>query len=361
MGYQIDFLPIGNGACGDSVALRFGDLDSEDPSEQTVVLIDGGFTDDANKISEHFEQWYGHKKIDLVISTHPDQDHINGLKGVVEKMDVGELWMHLQWLHQDVFLESLQSDFHNERLTERLVKALQSSASLAELASQKVPVIKEPFAGETVLETAHGTIRTVGPSRDYYESLLPQFLDWKPKTSSQVTAVEKIILKLQKAAETFDIETLRDSGETSPQNNSSALTLIEYGDNKFLFPGDAGRDGLDLACEELEYLGNEAGSLTLVQVPHHGSRRNVGPTVLNRLLGSKLSSDGQQRGHGYVSAAQLCDDHPKKVVLNAFRRRGYPVVSTEGVSRMLSLGGPDRGWTQSIPHPFYTEVEGDES
>jgi len=24
---------------------------------------------------------------------------------------------------------------------------------------------------------------------------------------------------------------------------------------------------------------------TFVQIPHHGSRRNVGPTVLNRLLG----------------------------------------------------------------------------
>jgi beta-lactamase superfamily II metal-dependent hydrolase len=360
MKYQIDFLPIGTKTCGDSFALRFGYLDSDNPADQTVILIDGGFTDDATLIKEHFDNWYGHNKIDLVVSTHPDQDHINGLPGVLENMNVGQLWMHLPWEHSDVLSESKDGNFNVQRLNEKLAKSLRGASNLASIASQKGILVEEPFAGETSFETVHGKITVVGPSRDYYESLLPQFLDWQPKTKTQLSAIEKILKGIQKAAETFNIETLRDKGETSPQNNSSAMILIEFNNKKFLFTGDAGRDAIDLACEELEFLGHKPGTYTVVQVPHHGSRHNVGPSVLDKLLGAKLSSDIAQRGHAYVSAAKDCEDHPKKLVLNAFRRRGYPVISTEGISRVISNGGPDRGWTTSIPHPLYAEVEDDD-
>jgi len=360
MSYEVDFLPIGKGACGDSFALRFGDLESGDPAKQTVVLIDGGFTDDADLIKQHFDDWYGHNKIDLVISTHPDQDHINGLSGVLQKMDVTELWMHLPWEHSEVLSESKHAGFNTARLNQKLAKALQSSADLATVASQTVSVVREPFAGETSLVTGHGRVTVVGPSRDYYEALLPQFLDWQPKAKAQLTAFERLTRGLQKAAESFNIETLRDRGETSPQNNSSAIVLVEYDGKKLLFTGDAGREAIDLACEELEYLGHQPGSYTVVQVPHHGSRHNVGPTILDRLLGSKLPNDSTSRGFAYASAAKDCEDHPKKVVLNAFKRRGYPVISTEGISRLIHSGGPDRGWGPSVPHPLYAEVEDDD-
>ena len=46
MGYEIDFLPVGDGArSGDAIALRYGNLEGT-RAEQTVVVIDGGFTDD---------------------------------------------------------------------------------------------------------------------------------------------------------------------------------------------------------------------------------------------------------------------------------------------------------------------------
>jgi beta-lactamase superfamily II metal-dependent hydrolase len=161
--------------------------------------------------------------------------------------------------------------------------------------------------------------------------------------------------------ETFDIETLQDKGETSPQNNSSAITLIEHNDMKFLFTGDAGIEALELASEELEYLGNARGSYTLVQIPHHASRHNVGPTILTKLLGDKLSNRNQKRGNAYASAAKNCEDHPKKIVINAFTRRGYPVTSTEGLGKVFHNLETNRpGWSASTPHPLYAEVEADD-
>lgn len=365
MKFEVDFLPIGNSMCGDSFALRFGFLETGDPIDQTIVLIDGGFTDDAQTIKDHFQRWYGHDKIDLIVSTHPDQDHINGLAGVIETMNVGKLWMHLPWEHSEALEETKKANFSVSRLHKKLAKSLSKTEELAETATRNNVHIIEPFAAETEFNTGHGKITVVAPSRDYYESLLPQFLDWQPKHRKAESRPSSLGRTLDTVAnfakETLHIETLQDKGETSPQNNSSVVALIEHGNEKFLFTGDAGIDALELACQELEYIGHPPGSYTVVQIPHHGSRHNVGPTILSRLLGDKLSGSDSQRGHAYVSAAKDCEDHPKKNVMNAFKRRGYPVTSTEGSGKVFhNLGANRPGWSKSTPHPLYAEVEADD-
>jgi len=362
MNYEIDILDIGTGACGDSIAIRFGDLNSADPQDHTTILIDGGFKPDHVKINDHFTNYYGHNRIDLVVSTHPDQDHINGLSGVLDNMNVSHLWMHLPWSHSDVISDIKQNSYVSERLNEKLANSLKSSDELSKIAINNGVPITEPFSAETSLTTPHGKITVIGPSRDYYKSLLGQFIDWRPKSKTSNTglgALEKVLRTLSNFAdETFNLETLSDSGSTSPQNNSSAVILIGHDNKKFLFTGDAGIEAIELACAELEYLGHPAGSYTFVQVPHHGSRQNVGPTILNRLLGDKLDQDGNHRGQAYVSSAKDCDDHPKKSVMNAFRRRGFPVTSTQGSSKVYHNRGTQRpGWSTTTPHPIFANVE----
>ena len=99
MGYEIDFLPVGKESrSGDAILLRYGNLGGG-RDEQTVVLIDGGFRDTADSILTHLNKYYGTLTIDLVISTHPDADHINGLREIFDRIGkehiaVRELWMH---------------------------------------------------------------------------------------------------------------------------------------------------------------------------------------------------------------------------------------------------------------------------
>jgi hypothetical protein len=359
--YQADFLPIGKSQCGDSFIVRFGDLSSANRDDHTVIIIDGGFTEDWKIVRDTLLEHYHDTRIDLAISTHPDQDHINGLSGVLENLDVRELWMHAPWLHSQAIEEAKANAYNVARLDDEIKKELSSSQKLFEVALVHVPVIREPFAGETIYESAHGLVRVVGPSRDYYESLLPQFFDWsKPAPLGGQSMLKSAVSQALRVAEKLDVETLRDKGETSPQNNTSAMVLIEHGDAKLLFTGDGGREALELTCAELEYLGHMPGSYQMVQVPHHGSRHNVGPSILTRLLGDRVNTDGHMRGHSYVSAASECADHPQKAVLNAFRRRGYPVISTEGIHRLFQEGAPRTGWVPSIPHPLYAEVEADD-
>ncbi len=80
MGYEIDFLAVGdNGRSGDAIALRYGNLHG-DRDAQRVVVIDGGFSDDGYRLAELIRTYYKTDHVDLVVSSHPDSDHANGLK-----------------------------------------------------------------------------------------------------------------------------------------------------------------------------------------------------------------------------------------------------------------------------------------
>ena len=72
-------------------------------------------------------------------------------------------------------------------------------------------------------------------------------------------------------------------------------------------------------------LGIDLKKASFVHVPHHGSKHNMGPTMLNALVGQKLSA--QQIQISIVSAPQKGDlKHPSRKVVNAFKRRGIQVL-----------------------------------
>ncbi len=99
-------------------------------------------------------------------------------------------------------------------------------------------------------------------------------------------------------------------------------------------------------------------SLQLVQVPHHGSNENVGPTVLDRLAGPRTGLDLFVK-YGIVSAAVSGESvgQPSRQVTNAFRRRGTPVYATQGVNLRYAENAPLPGYGLATPLPLYTEVD----
>ena len=82
------------------------------------------------------------------------------------------------------------------------------------------------------------------------------------------------------------------------------------------------------------------------------------PATLNRWLGKPLSFEGLTRGVAYCSAAKDDDEHPRKKVLNAFLRRGYPVHVTNGQTKGNRQNMPNRlNWQNTTPESFAYEVE----
>lgn len=359
IGYEIDFLPVGTGEkSGDAIALRWGDLHSADPTKQTVVVIDGGFTDSGDALVEHIKKYYRTDMVDCVISTHPDGDHVSGLNVVLEKLTVLQLAMHRPWSKEHT--RGISDLFHDGRVTDNSVKeklkaGLESAYQLEQLAIRKKIEIIEPFTGSSGWKN---TLRIIGPTKDYYDSLLPDFRSTpEPKRASFSSIIEAAKDAVKRIAEAWGVETLDDTGETSAENNSSAITLFHFNDNYLLFTGDAGIPALENAITFLERERFDFTKLKFIQVPHHGSKRNIGPTILNKIVGQKLSSQQKTGKTAFVSAAKDSDKHPAKKVTNAFLRRGASVYATQGEKIYHYYNTPSRGWKTAPTIPFYTEVE----
>src|ERR1043166_10313837 len=107
MAYEVDVLPIGEKKSGDAICIRYG----TPQTGYTIILIDGGYSDDSDKIIRHIETHYKTNRIDHIILSHADNDHACGLIGVMEHFEVGALWMNRPWLYAQQILPSFHGNF----------------------------------------------------------------------------------------------------------------------------------------------------------------------------------------------------------------------------------------------------------
>jgi len=350
VGYEIDYMAVGEGErCGDAIALRLGNLNGT-RAEQRVMVIDGGTKQSGSDLVQHIRRYYNTDRIDTVVSTHPDSDHISGLTVVLESLAVSQLLMHRPWEHSREVRSLLSSgEISHLKISDKLRRSLESACELEQLAKKLRIPIEEPFAG---MGTPDGSVTILGPSREYYEAMVCDFRG-APGTPTSFLEI------LQRAAQTggeiaarvlesMAIETLDDCGETSAENNSSAIVLIRDSGRALLFTGDAGIPALTQAADHAISIGVDLGSLVLLDVPHHGSRRNVGPTLLNRIRATT----------SYISAAPDGEPkHPSRRVVNALIRRGSTVYSTRGKVLCHYFNAPNRGWGPAFPLEFSPMVE----
>jgi beta-lactamase superfamily II metal-dependent hydrolase len=363
MGYEIDFLAVERGEkSGDAIAFRIGNLHGG-PQDQFVGIVDGGYTEDGEKLVEHVRAHYSTNVVNVVISSHPDDDHCLGLEPVVEQMDVQMLWMHRPWNHA----ENIRSMFTDGRLTTRglsdkFTRSLSAARTIEQIALRKGIPIVEPFSGEGVVAGGN-RVYVAGPARAYYQQLLCDF-DCAPTAKSTLGSLASyygggvIEAVKRKIEEKWDVETLSDSCSTSAENNSSTVLLINAAEEYWLLTGDTGAPALTQAIDYLYANGVEYSKIKFFQVPHHGSHHSVGPTILNYMLGPKLPAGSPMPRTAFVSSAKSALKHPSKRVTNAYRRRGVAVHATEGMGKVHWNDHPVRaGWGTSTPLPFYNEVE----
>ena len=115
----------------------------------------------------------------------------------------------------------------------------------------------------------------------------------------------------------------------------SVVQFARLCETRILLTGDVGRRGLAEAAAYAPSAGLALPGIDRIQVPHHGSRRNVSTELLDRWLGKRLPSplpEGSDAFQAFVSSAKEDEDHPRKSVVRAFIHRGGQVYATEGSS-----------------------------
>lgn len=356
MGFEIDFLPVGDGQkSGDAIAFRLGNLKGN-RSEQFVCVLDGGYSGNGAALVHHITTYFKTDTVDLVISSHPDDDHALGLLSVVENLKLGSLWMHLPWNHtQDIAKMFKDGRVTDMGVREKIRKSLDAAMDLEKAAKKHGIAITEPFTGVSMADR----VFVIGPTQQYYESLLADFR-CTPVAKAQPAAgsvIRGLVEAMKKVAEDWNIETLSDKCETAAENNSSTVLAVKASDQEWwLLTADAGEPALNGALDHLDSRNFPVSSFKFIQVPHHGSEHNVGPTLLNRMLGPKLPTEQATR-MAYVSAAKEAPKHPNKKVTNAFRRRGAPVYRTNGAWISHFNDAPARNYANIDPLPLYTEID----
>jgi len=354
--FELDFLPVGEDGSGDAITVRY----SVGDDGFLVMVVDGGYSDTTETIINHITQHYGPNVIisDMVLS-HADNDHACGLIGVLERFTVRRLWMNRPWLYCPDILHFFHGNFTLEGLERELKRKHSYLVELEALAAKKGTQVLEAFQGAQI-----GAFTVLAPSRERYISLLPDLAktpdNYGPKSTGGVIW-DAAKSDVGAEFEAWNVETLSANPEpTSASNETSIVQLGQLGSKTVLLTADVGPDGLAEAARYAARLGLLSPP-DIVQVPHHGSRRNVTPAVLNAWLGKALTQAGT-RGSAYCSVAKgKAGKYPRPAVANAFLRRGYPVHCTHGSVKRHRIGYPRRpGWVDSVALPFFTDVSVDE-
>jgi hypothetical protein len=355
--YEVDFLRAGD-SNGDAVVVKWGD--TKDGSFYLNV-IDGGFADTGDQIIAHIERYYAKNAIIAnVVLTHADNDHAAGLIKVLEHegFTIHTLWMNKPWDYVDEVLDKFHGLYNREGLIKKMREMHPYLVEMEKIAERRGIQIRAPLQGAQI-----GAFKVLAPSRARYVKLIPD-LDKTPQSyaSDSASSLGGILTNalrnvVEKIKERLDLETLDNNPPaTSASNETSVVQMANFGGKLLLLTGDTGPEGLD---EAANYAENISLSIqpALVQIPHHGSRRNVTPAVLNRWLGPYPSD---RRGDAIASVGKDQAIYPRKKVANAFTRRGYQVYATHGGWINFYDGydrRPNMGYASAIP--FSSDVEDD--
>jgi beta-lactamase superfamily II metal-dependent hydrolase len=348
--FEVDFLPVGD-SNGDAICIQY----TVDANGGVFVhVVDGAYAETGERIIQHIRTHYGRDFfINHMVLSHADNDHATGLVEVMKQMKVKHLWMNRPWKFAAQTVRHFQQGYTVDGLIRKMRETHPYLVDLEKEAVRQGTEIHDVFQGTQI-----GKFTVLAPSRDCYIRLLPD-LDKTPTRMTPGGILGGVFGEaLRKAREildeTWDIETLSNNPDpTSASNETSVVQYAELEGQCLLLTADVGPEGLTEAADYAATLGLKYP--TMMQIPHHGSRRNVTPNVLDRWIGGRVAK-GAVVGSAFCSIGDGKDEYPRGQVNNAFLRRGYPVYVTRGNSIMYHSGSK-RGWGSVTPLPFMARVE----
>jgi beta-lactamase superfamily II metal-dependent hydrolase len=294
---------------GDSLILEFGDA-----SKHRYILIDGGPPDNyQSDLDAALRSIVKTSKLDLVVLSHIDNDHIVGLLDLLAALEEDAVngdppRIAIPGLWHNSFQKSIDPDGEvTQRMQMLMTMAGANSVAMPFAADAlfgvkegnrlrilakklKVPVNKGFQDDLVMLETAPAkikfgklTLSVVGPNQQNLQALREEWLKWLSKAEKDMAS---------------NPSTLANADKSVP-NLSSIVLLAECEKKTILLTGDARSDHILSGLEQAGLLSNGMFHIDVLKVAHHGSNRNHTATFFK-----KVTADT------YVISANGRDDNP---------------------------------------------------
>lgn len=220
--------------------------------------------------------------IDLVIISHIDDDHINGILALLQDMSDGERRFRIGRIWHNSFATLLDAappqaiarvlnqaddgdpDRHDLGM---IIASVPQGNEVLKLAKKLGISVNPEFDSKPMLATdgkPHAIdgfqITVLGPMEAELKNLRKLYADWLKEHDAGTASIASLIASFK---------------DTSVPNLASIVLLIEKDGQRFLLTGDARGDKIMKAAKELNLLhADQTLPVDIFKVPHHGSDRN---------------------------------------------------------------------------------------
>lgn len=338
MDFVIDFVYVGD---GDGIVIW-----GRNPDEQDFVFfLDGGNQEFGSKIVEHYKKWIKpylyDKKTIAFINSHPHADHINGLIEIVKELGDEMTWGiyndPVKFISEELRENIKQSALRNEDADiDHLYKSFQKIQELNDLCEhyniEKKEAITDAFN--------YNEIKIVSPTREFYTAKVQLFtnIDFLKKVdyTKSFSEVDETLESLTPC------DIVDEKNDASPENlSSTVIELVDSSNKRYLLTSDSGVESFD----DMEKNGFNTENLNFVQLPHHGSRRNISTNWIGKFAPKMflISAEGNKK-------------HPRKAVLSCIKKnlpncKTYSTHKNKGTISYTTNRSvfPNRNWGSAEP------------
>lgn len=310
---KVKFLQAGN---GDSIWISFAEDDS---GSNKNILIDGGvsqtyFDPALNRYGDLYstiqEIKKREEKIDLLILSHIDNDHIEGLLKWFEMDEEAPQLIGKVWFNSGKAIAGYYKEEVNEDLQLHLTKKSVETGVPEALKFEKYLLThqlwdKKLVVQNHILKLGGCKIKVLTPTHNQLKRLLKEYKKKikDPIYTEAVTTdwdqdLKDVIVKEQHSD-------FRFKQDNSVKNGSSITCIVEYNNKKFLFLADSHPKVVLDALREEGYSKDIPLKVEFLQISHHGSKANM-----NQELLEIIHTDNY-----VISTDSITYKHPHKALL----------------------------------------------
>lgn len=237
------------------------------------------------------------QEVDLVILTHIDDDHINGLIKAFEKTNylrqmAKSIWFNSSRIITRYFNEPEIAE-NNILLTDDSPETSVQQGKDLEILLDEIGCVRAPLVMASQVHNAGPfTLRILSPNREQLQKLLHKWpTENEPGLTSPHNNDYHLSLSDIWAEDKFE-------SDQSIYNGSSIAFLLEADGKKMLFLGDAHDQGVKENLGALGYSNANRLKVDLVKISHHGSQHNTSNELLAMLDSPRyvISTDGSKHG-----------------------------------------------------------------